>query len=107
MTQTTCRKRKRLEEYERSETVEKLIDMVGRGQVSISAAAGVTHCVVKDFGLNKIDSTVAGAIQAFSSLGNTGQNPGNYERDLHVWLQSLFGFRLQTYQVWINLEAPR
>ena len=74
--------------------MEKLIDMVGRGQFSISAAAGVTHYVFKDFGLNNNNSTVASAIQA---LGNTGQNPGNYERDLHVWFQSLFRSRLQTY----------
>lgn len=44
------RKRRRLplESYEQSATVTKLTDLIGRGQVSIAAAADIARCVVKD-----------------------------------------------------------
>lgn len=52
--------------------------MVGRGQISIAAAAGVTHCAVDD-------GRVIDAVKSFSSLGADGKFPGNYERDLRRW----------------------
>lgn len=94
------RKRQRLEGYRRSNTVEKMIEMVGRGSLSIAAAAEISQC-------NVADGMVNDAIKAFASLGTNGQNPSNYERDLHRWLKSLFGFELRTYTVTMNLEEPR
>lgn len=94
------RKRQRLEGYQRSATVEKMIEMVGRGSLTISAAAEISQCNVKD-------GMVHDAIRAFASLGTSGKNPSNYERDMHRWLKSLFGFELQTYTVKMNLEVSR
>ena len=90
----------RLADYDRCATVEKMIEMVGRGSISISAAAELSQCNLKD-------GMPHGAVKAFASLGASGECPSNYERDLHRWLRSLFGFELETYAVKLNLEAPR
>lgn len=92
-----CR-RKRLETMERSATVEKLIDLIGRGRCSIATAAGVSHSLVEDGVCHE-------AIQTFSSLGASGAFPGNYERDLRTWLKNLFNFSLETYSVPMRLQA--
>lgn len=92
------RKRKRLEEYDRSALVERMIEMMGRGQLSVTAAAGLSQSCVEDGMLHE-------AVAAFASLGNHGACPSNYERDLHRWLRTLFGFELRTYVVSMNLEA--
>lgn len=73
--------------------------MIGRGQISVSAAAGVTHCAIDD-------GLLLSAVKAFSSLGNSGKYPANYERDLHTWLRNLFGFQLEPYCVSFNLQVP-
>ena len=92
-----CR-RKRLETMERSATVEKLIDLIGRGRCSIATAAGVSHSMVEDGVCHQ-------AIQTFSSLGASGAFPGNYERDLRTWLKNLFNFSLETYSIPMRLQA--
>ena len=92
-----CR-RKRLEIMERSATVEKLIDLIGRGRCSIATAAGVSHSMVEDGVCHE-------AIQTFSSLGASGAFPGNYERDLRTWLKNLFNFSLETYSIPMRLQA--
>ena len=94
------RKRRRLETYDRSATVEKLINMIGRGNIHISDAAELARSVVEDGAVHE-------ALRAFSSLGSCGNCPSNSERDLHRWLDSLFGFKLQTYQVPMELEVPK
>ncbi|CAK9008792.1 unnamed protein product [Durusdinium trenchii] len=43
----TKRRRLPLESYEQSATVTKLTDLIGRGQVSIAAAADIARCVVR------------------------------------------------------------
>lgn len=83
---------------ERSATVEKLIDLIGRGRCSIATAAGVSHSLVEDGVCHE-------AIQTFSSLGASGAFPGNYERDLRTWLKNLFNFSLETYSVPMRLQA--
>ena len=93
-----ARKRQRLEECGRAKTVEKLIALVSQGQVSVSSAAEVTHCMVGDGFQNE-------AVRAFSSLGNHGKCPSNYERDFHRWLSNLYEFKLQTYIVPMRLQA--
>ena len=74
--------------------------MVGRGSISISAAAELSQCNVQD-------GMAHGAVKAFASLGTSGKYPSNYERDLHRWLRSLFGFELDTYPCHVNLEATQ
>ena len=88
-----------METLDRSRTVEKLIELVGRGRCSIATAADVSQCVVAD-------GVAHDALQAFSSLGNHGAFPGNYERDMRTWLKKLFNFSLEPYCVRMNLEVP-
>lgn len=93
-----ARKRQRLETYERSATVEKLINMIGRGKIQIATAADLARSFVEDGGLHQ-------ALHAFASLGNNGSSSSNSERDLHRWLDALFGFRLQSYIMPMPLQV--
>ena len=46
---------------------------------------------------NVLDNLPAGAVQCFATLGTEGKFPANQERDLHRWLQCLFGVSLRPY----------
>lgn len=46
------------------------------------------------------------AVRAFASLGADGSHMGNEERDMHRWLNALWGFDLQPYQLEVNLQVP-
>lgn len=72
--------------------MDKLISMVGRGQVSVDCAVTLTQCAMDD-GLSN------SGVQSFSSLGSQGRCPSNYERDMHTWLRNLYGFQLEPYIV--------
>ena len=102
----------------------KLVDMVGRGKISISDAADLAHSVAPRLQrANSNSSASAGApmhakaadnpetpcaaIRAFASLGADTKCPQNVERDLHRWLRGLYNFRLQPYKIHLNLQAPR
>jgi len=78
----------RLEELGPSKTVETLTDLVGRGKVSIAAATEVCQGVVQDHNLPHR------AIKCFASLGCDGRHHQNAERDLHRWLNHLYGCTL-------------
>ena len=43
---SSCRKRRRLEDMEESKTVNKFADLIGRGQMTIAAAADIARNVV-------------------------------------------------------------
>ena len=45
------------------------------------------------------------AVKAFASLGSDTKYGGNLERDLHRWLRGLYGFRLQSYTLTLNLQV--
>lgn len=94
---TPGRKRLRLETYNESQTVTKLVELVGLGKLSVSGAVDLANCMVSDGADHE-------AICAFSSLGTNGKNPQNCERDLHRWLEGL-GIRLQPYTVTMNLQV--
>lgn len=97
---TLARKRRRsLDEYPASNTVERLTDLVGRGQISVQSATEIAQAVVADHVLPNP------ALKAFASLGTSGKHSSNSERDLHRWLKNLFGFRLQSYSIEMELEA--
>ena len=98
---SSCRrKRRRLEEYPECHTVNKMVDLIGRGKLSIDAATALSRGIVADHDMPH------GAIRAFSSLGAEGAHPQNSERDLHRWLRRLWGFSLETYTIKIRLQAP-
>ena len=44
------------------------------------------------------------ALEAFASLGTSGNHAGNQERDLHRWMSNLWGFSLQTYSISVPLQ---
>ena len=93
------RKRQRLESYEESKTVCKLLDLIGHGRLSVEGAVDLANSMVADGTLHR-------AIHAFASLGAGGTN-GNSERDLHRCLKCLFNFELRPYTLWLNLEEAR
>lgn len=96
---TLHRKRRRLEDYQESQTVNTMADMIGRGRISVEGAAGLARSICKDHDIPHE------ALKAFASLGAEGAHPGNSERDLHRWLNNLWGFKLQTYTVHIDLHV--
>lgn len=91
------RKRQRLETCATSRTCEKLLHMVSRGRISISGAIDLSNCMLED-------GMVHQAVNSFASLGTNNKFPSNGERDFHRWLHDLFGFRLQPYSIWMNLQ---
>lgn len=93
------RKRRRLEEYNESQTVNTLTNMIGRGRISISGAAGLARSIVAD---HEIPHE---ALKAFSTLGAEGAHDGNCERDLHRWLRNLWNFNLEPYTIRVNLDV--
>lgn len=92
------RKRQRVEDLASSKTVEKLTDLVGRGKMSVSGATELAQSIVSDHELPHQ------AIRAFSSLGTNGAHPQNAERDLHRWLDRIYGCQLQPYTIKLGLQ---
>jgi len=78
--------------------VKKLTELIGRGKVSVAAACELSQAICIDHPLPH------GAIKAFGSLGTNGHHPQNAERDLHRWLKSLFGLKLQPYTLRLGLQ---
>ncbi|CAK8998908.1 unnamed protein product [Durusdinium trenchii] len=93
----SSRKRQRLETYSQSQTVTKLVELIGTGKLSVIGAVDLANCMIEDGADHE-------AVCAFSSLGTNGQNPQNCERDLHRWLEGL-GMRLQPYTVTMDLQV--
>lgn len=96
----SARKRQKLEACRTSSTCEKLLEMVGRGRISVCGAVDLANSMVDD-------GMVHEAIKNFASLGAENRCPANCERDLHRWLKDLFGFTLQPYTVWMNLAETQ
>jgi len=93
-----CRKRRKLDSCYDSKTCEKLLNMVGRGRISVAGAVDLASSMIDD-------GMVQDAIQRFASLGCQNQYPANTERDLHRSIKGLFGFQLEPYTVWMNLQV--
>ena len=93
-----CRKRRKLDSCYDSKTREKLLNMVGRGRISVAGAVDLASSMIDD-------GMVQDAIQRFASLGCQSQYPANTERDLHRSIKGLFGFQLEPYTVWMNLQV--
>ena len=91
-----ARKRQRFESTT-SETCTKLLHMITRGRISVTGAVDLANCMLEDGMVNR-------AVDSFASLGSNNKFPSNGERDFHRWLRDLFGFRLQTYTVWMDLQ---
>lgn len=91
-------RKRQLEDFEKSKTVDKLLDLVGRGHMSVTAACEVAGGVAEDHALPHA------AVRAFESLGSEQKHPQNNERDLHRWVKNLYGLQLQPYKVFLDLQ---
>ena len=87
-----------MEDFEKSKTVDKLLDLVGRGHISVTAACEVAGGVAEDHALPHA------AVRAFATLGSEQKHPQNNERDLHRWVKNLYGLQLQPYKVFLDLQ---
>ena len=75
-----------------------MINMVGRGRISVCGAADLARNAMDDGLINE-------AVAAFASLGSHGTSPSNSERDMLRWLKNLFGITLEPYSVTFNLQV--
>ena len=94
----TSRKRQRLETLPESKTVNKLLELIGRGG---------SHCNLAPLicGSAWDDGFTSPAVAACRSLGAHGQYGGNIERDLHTWTRGLWGLELEPYEILLPLKA--
>lgn len=74
--------------------------MIGSGRASIAEVCDLARANVQD-------GLPSAALEAFSSLGSGGIYEANQERDMHRWLNQLYGVQLTTYKVTMHLTAPR
>lgn len=81
-----------------SQTVDMLLDLVGRGRIDITCATDVARAVLGD-GLEHP------TVKKLASLGNFGVSQANCERDLHRNLKTLFGLCVEPYALKIELQA--
>ena len=72
------------------------LGMIGSGRSSIAQIAELARA-------NLRDGLPAEAVAAFASLGAGGQYPANQERDLHRWLRQLYGLKLESCRVFMDL----
>lgn len=56
-------------------------------------------------GANVTDGLPSDALKAFASLGAGGRYEANQERDMHRWLHQIYGVKLETYKVNMNLTV--
>ena len=75
--------------------IEQLLDSIGRGNLSVAAAYRLADAVAQEHGIS------SHAVRAFVSLGNSGENRLNIERDLHRWIANTRYLNLEEY--WIKL----
>ena len=73
--------------------------MIGCGRANVAQIADLARA-------NVADSVPSKALEAFASLGAGGKFPGNQERDLHRWVNKLYGVSLSPYCVETELSEP-
>ena len=93
-------KRQRLESLPESQTVNKLLECIGRGGSHIQTATDIARAV-------RSDGLESKALAALTSCGAHGVSDQNTERDLHRWLRGLWGFELEPYRIELELSATR
>ena len=76
----------------------KLLEMVGRGDTNISCATEIARVI-------QSDGFKADALAALGSCGSGGQNGGNVARDLHRWLRGEWAFEVEPYEIQLNLQV--
>lgn len=100
----------RLEDLPQSATVNKLVELIGRGKILVTSASDLATCVATSV-FSKLFSKYVKAIFStclFISLPQIVRRRAtchNCEWDLHRWLRGLWGFELQTYEIFILLQV--
>ena len=82
------------------ETFDALLDCMGRGQLHFSVTGTIARATVRD-------NIATEALRALASCGTNGSNPQNFERDVHVWLRSLWGMGVQPHWLELRLKNER
>ena len=72
--------------------------MIGSGKAHVAHAQNLAEAMVRD-------GIPQEAVSAFASLGSFGAHPSNAERDLHRWLQGIYGVSLEPYFIDLMLET--
>lgn len=91
-------KRRKPDDLPQSHTVDRLVNMVGRGDANVSVAAAVARAAHAD----GLDSS---ALKALASCGAGGLFEANTERDLHRWLRGMNGLELEPYELTLDLQV--
>ena len=94
------RKRKRLplEEAPLSHTANQLLDDIGKGSSTVTAAARLARQMGKD-------NMHCPAVATLGTLGASGKYEQNLERDLHRWTRGVHGVHLEPYKIKLPLEV--
>jgi len=93
------RKRKRLEEMNRSNVMDGVFEAVGEGHAFLSWLATHARRVKMDYGINTTED-----IERLSILGASGASQQNIERDLERWLRNLYDHRIEPYPIKLELD---
>lgn len=83
-----------------SDTVDKLLELVGRGQAHVSTATEVARAVVSD-----APHKPTSGIHCLAKCGNFGKRDNNAERDMLTWTRGCYGLELEPYTVELVLQA--
>lgn len=79
-------------------TANKMLELIGRGKAHVSTMASLARIIQAD-GLNKP------ALAALTGLGTEGRNESNCERDLLAKTAGLWGFNIEPYEIFLELNA--
>lgn len=95
------RKKPAFDDCARSATVDKLLDLVGRGSTHVETAAEIARAVRADQ-----PNDLPKSLDVFASCGTSGKNNANTERDLMRWTRGCYGLKLEPYSVEMTLHVP-
>ena len=93
------RKRQRFGPAPGEATVDKLMELVGRGDTHISTAAELARTIQSDFGASSV------GIRDLASCGADGKHESNTERDFWTWTKGAYKFHVEPYQIKLTLHA--
>ena len=81
--------------------MDKLMELVGRGDTHSSTAAELARTIQSDFGASSV------GIRDLASCGADGKHESNTERDFWTWTKGAYKFHVEPYQIKLTLHASR
>ena len=81
--------------------MDKLMELVGRGDTHISTAAELARTIQSDFGTSSV------GIRDLASCGADAKHESNTERDFWTWTKGAYKFHVEPYQIKLTLHASR